>query len=123
MASDPNTIASLIERMEQSGWITRKQHERDKRAHRIRISENGKQQYFAIREIALKLQSEVFDQIPTGRRENFLEDLAEVAASCNHAALNSPKKGTRYLKKKEVSELLGPPELEVPQLDTPSPRG
>ena len=35
MSSDPNTIASLLERMESAGWLERKRHERDKRAYRI----------------------------------------------------------------------------------------
>src|SRR3954471_1202337 len=35
MTSDPNTVASLLERMERTGWIERKPHEADRRAHRI----------------------------------------------------------------------------------------
>src|SRR6476619_8561233 len=35
MTSDPNTVASLLERMERSGWVERKTHEDDRRAHRI----------------------------------------------------------------------------------------
>src|SRR5262245_29730106 len=32
MSSDPNTVASLLERMEGAGWIERKTHEHDRRA-------------------------------------------------------------------------------------------
>src|SRR5688572_19352236 len=42
MSSDPNTVASLLERMESVGWIERKTHEQDKRAHRIRLLPAGK---------------------------------------------------------------------------------
>src|SRR3984957_2831061 len=37
MASDPNTVASLLERMERAGWIARQRHETDRRAKRIGI--------------------------------------------------------------------------------------
>ena len=36
MASDPNTIASLVERMEKNGLIERSAHEKDRRAYRLR---------------------------------------------------------------------------------------
>src|SRR5271157_6466842 len=32
IASDPNTIGALVERMERSGWIARVPHEEDRRA-------------------------------------------------------------------------------------------
>src|ERR1700728_339263 len=37
IASDPNTIAALVERMERSGWIARAPHESDRRANRLRL--------------------------------------------------------------------------------------
>src|ERR1700729_1258673 len=37
MSSDPNTIASLLERMETAGLLERKAHERDRRANRISL--------------------------------------------------------------------------------------
>src|ERR1041385_2782519 len=37
MASDPNTIASLLERMEKAGLIERRTHEKDRRANRIQL--------------------------------------------------------------------------------------
>ena len=42
MSSDPNTIASLLERMENFGWIERRTHEKDRRAHRIRIASRNR---------------------------------------------------------------------------------
>src|SRR5438477_11968034 len=37
ISSDPNTIASLLERMEAAGLIERKRDEKDRRAHRIQV--------------------------------------------------------------------------------------
>src|SRR5437016_9070862 len=37
ISSDPNTVAALLERMEQAGLIERQAHERDRRANRLRL--------------------------------------------------------------------------------------
>src|SRR3954471_24564389 len=55
MSSDPNTVASLVERMETSGLIQRGPHETDRRAHRIKLLAKGKRPYNAGREIAVAL--------------------------------------------------------------------
>src|ERR1700716_2679237 len=52
MSSDPNTVASLLERMEQAGWLKREPHEGDRRAHRIRLLPAGKQKFAEARAIA-----------------------------------------------------------------------
>src|SRR5262252_8324247 len=35
ISSDPNTVASLLERMENAGLLERQAHEKDRRAHRL----------------------------------------------------------------------------------------
>src|SRR5215813_4133378 len=42
MSSDPNTIASLLERMEDNDLVERREHEQDRRAYRIRLKPLGK---------------------------------------------------------------------------------
>src|SRR5881396_4195380 len=42
MSSDPNTVASLLERMEKSGLLERRAHEKDRRAHRLYLKVEGK---------------------------------------------------------------------------------
>src|ERR1051325_1393287 len=59
MSSDPNTVASLLERMDKLGYIERQPHERDRRAHRIKLLPKGKKTYEAARAIAVALQAEV----------------------------------------------------------------
>jgi DNA-binding MarR family transcriptional regulator len=95
MASDPNTIASLVERMEKSGLIERKTHEKDRRAYRLRLKPLGKKKYQDVREIALELQTEILSALPQERRENFLEELAAVGNTCVTAAGKLPKKINR----------------------------
>lgn len=93
MSSDPNTIASLLERMQKAGWIERKQHESDRRAYRIRLKPAGMRKYEELRDIAIGLQSEVLGTVPEGRREDLLADLNAVADACRNAAeVSSVKK-------------------------------
>ena len=93
MSSDPNTIASLVERMEKAGWIERLAHEKDRRAYRIRVKPEGKRLYKKLRELAIGLQASVLTVLPEGERESFLAQLATVADACREAAENSPKRG------------------------------
>jgi DNA-binding MarR family transcriptional regulator len=86
MSSDPNTIASLLERMESSGWIARKPHESDRRAYRIRVTRAGKSKFTQLREIAIELQTAVLASLPENDREQFLENLSHLADACRAAA-------------------------------------
>jgi DNA-binding PadR family transcriptional regulator len=94
IASDPNTIAVLVERMEGMGWITRARHERDRRAYRLRLLPAGRAQFKRVRPIALALQAEVLAGWPEKKREEFLEDLARLADRCRAAAAGKEKART-----------------------------
>jgi DNA-binding MarR family transcriptional regulator len=95
IASDPNTIAALVERMEGMGWITRIRHEQDRRAYRLRLTAAGWQTYERVRDIAIALQTEVLENWPEKKREEFLEDLAFVAERCRMAAKREGKAGMK----------------------------
>ena len=86
MTSDPNTVGSLLERMESAGLVARKPHEKDRRAHRIQLTAAGRRKYLAARKIAIALQSEVLLVLPEAAREPFLEQLALVADACRKTA-------------------------------------
>lgn len=91
ISSDPNTIASLLERMETGGMIERQTHETDRRAHRIIVLPQGRKTYKTARAIAIDLQTEILETLPEESREAFLEHLATVADACRVAAEKSPK--------------------------------
>src|SRR5580658_6716524 len=86
IASEPNTIGALVERMAGAGWIERVPHERDGRAYRLRLLPAGRAQYERVREIALALQTEVMGDWPEQKRERFLHDLSWIADQCRAAA-------------------------------------
>ena len=91
MSSDPITVASLLERMEESGWIERRAHESDRRAYRIRLLESGLTRYHSVRDLAVQLQADVLGGLPESEREHFLEQLETVATACKQAADDSSK--------------------------------
>ena len=91
MSSDPNTVASLLERMQEAGWIERKAHERDRRAYRICLLPSGHEKYREVRDLAVGLQSDVLADLPESERERFLEQLEVVAMACRRAAETSAK--------------------------------
>jgi DNA-binding MarR family transcriptional regulator len=93
MSSDPNTIASLLERMEAAGWVERRPHEKDRRAYRIRLKTSGKNLYRNLRQLAIDLQSGVLTVLPEAEREDFLSHLAAVADACREAAEQAPRRG------------------------------
>ena len=94
MSSDPNTVASLLVRMEQAALVERTAHETDRRAYRIRLLTAGKRKYQAARGIAIALQTEALSVLPASERELFLEHLDRVAHACYAGAEKSPKQST-----------------------------
>lgn len=86
ITSDPNTVAALLERMEKAGWVERKMHEHDRRAHRITVAAAGKKKFLQVRKIARTLQTEVLTVLPEDERERFLGHLAAIADACRQAA-------------------------------------
>jgi len=86
MASDPNTIASLVERMEVSGLLKRETDRQDRRARRMRLTTRGRASFEAGLSEARALQDEVTSVLPAPDRERFLQDLERVAEACQSAA-------------------------------------
>ena len=82
MASDPNTIAALVERMNSDGLVKRKVDPTDRRARLISPTLKGRRIYAKARPIAVELQAEVLEVIPAGERERLLEQIEILAEAC-----------------------------------------
>jgi len=82
MASDPNTITSTLARMEKHGLVERRQHETDRRAHRVKLLPKGRRTFEKGRKIAMELQSHILGALPEGERLNFLRSMELVADAC-----------------------------------------
>jgi len=92
MSSDPNTIASLVDRMNKAGMIDRATDAQDRRAYRLRINGKGRKVYQEARRIALELQETVLSAIDPGAHDVFLEHLNAVADACVNEAEQSPRR-------------------------------
>ena len=84
ISSDPNTIASLLERMESNGLIKRRPHEKDRRANRVELLSSANNKYEAIIQEAIELQGQVLDKLPESDREKFLSNLEIIADACRN---------------------------------------
>lgn len=85
ISSDPNTVTSLLKRMEANGLIQRRCDAEDRRARRIVLNEDGRRIYEQAAPLALELQKTVLTSLPEDRREVFLQDLEIIADSCQSA--------------------------------------
>jgi DNA-binding MarR family transcriptional regulator len=85
MASDPNTITSILRRMEKAALLSRHPHETDRRAHRVRLEPKGHRVFTEAFEIARTLQDEALSVLPESRRARFLAELDAVAEACSEA--------------------------------------
>ena len=92
MASDPNTITSILRRMEKAGFLSRHPHETDRRARRVRLEPKGHRIFAEAFEIALRLQEEALSVLPESRRARFLADLDAIAEVCS-GAVNRKQSG------------------------------
>jgi DNA-binding MarR family transcriptional regulator len=92
ISSDPNTVASLVHRMEKAGLLERQTLKADRRANRLRLQPRGREKYHKARAIAVALQAEVLDSLPAARRETFLADLDAVAEACRVVAANETER-------------------------------
>jgi DNA-binding MarR family transcriptional regulator len=95
MSSDPNTVASLLERMERAGLLQRDTHEKDRRARRLRLKAMGRKKYEEARVIAVEMQEEVMASLPPATRESFLQDLDVLGQACRAAAASTAGSQTR----------------------------
>lgn len=90
MASDPNTITSTLARMERNGLVARAPHERDRRAHRVKLQPAGRQTFEQARQIAMDLQEQILAVLPADRRTAFLDELETVADGCASTLEKAP---------------------------------
>lgn len=79
MASDQNTIASLVSRMESAKMVIRNDHARDGRCNILIASSKGQALFKRINPIAEALQTQLLKAIPRDEREGFLANLCRLA--------------------------------------------
>ena len=86
MVSDPNTVASLLRRMEKAGWINRRPRPNDLRAKEATPTKNGLRIFAEARSHALSLEKTVLASLSEQEQEIFLKLLEKVADACMQKA-------------------------------------
>jgi DNA-binding MarR family transcriptional regulator len=89
MGSDPNTIASLVKRMEDSKLLDRQVSKEDRRARELCVTGKGEEVYESCRVSALDLQTEVLSVLSDEEIETFLKLLEKVTNAASVAAEES----------------------------------
>jgi DNA-binding MarR family transcriptional regulator len=88
MASDANTITSLLTRMQSAALIERQAHASDRRCNILRATAKGRATHLRIQPHAHALQEAVMAALPPAERAHFLAQLSLVASACQNAALD-----------------------------------
>jgi DNA-binding MarR family transcriptional regulator len=91
MASDPNTIAATVRRMESSGLLLRSAHQRDRRARQVTLRPEGARLFELAHAIAAELQRAVLSELEPEESERFLELLEKIAEACAKQASDPSK--------------------------------
>ncbi|MCP5518186.1 MAG: winged helix-turn-helix transcriptional regulator [Verrucomicrobiales bacterium] len=91
MASDANTMAALIERMEAAGFLRRESDRTDRRAKRAQLEPLGADRLAAAAGFALDLHAAILSVLPAAERATFLRQLEAVAGACQNALADSPR--------------------------------
>lgn len=81
MASDPNTIAGLVKRLEIAKLVQRLPHA-DARCRRIVAVAQARKLRSRLQPVASELQEAVIAAVPAAERDRFLRHLAAVAEAC-----------------------------------------
>ncbi len=95
---DRSTLADLVKRLVDRGFLQRKRTKEDARANALRISANGRRALSASQVAAAHADAGILAALPAERRKSFLHDLELISTALdtleqtNGAKLPKPKK-------------------------------
>lgn len=104
---DRSTLADLVARMAQRGLLSRERSTLDARAMAVRLTPEGEAALADARPSVVEADRQIMALLPKGRRESFLEILAELAGAADAApeeaiaAARAEKKRLKELRKAE----------------------
>lgn len=104
---DRSTLADLVARMAQRGLLSRERSTLDARAMAVRLTPEGEAALADARPRVVEADRQIMALLPKGRRDSFLEILAELAGAADAApeeaiaAARAEKKRLKELRKAE----------------------
>ena len=100
---DRSTLADLVARMAQRGLLSRERSTLDARAMAVRLTPEGEAALADARPRVVEADRQIMALLPKGRRESFLEILAELAGAADAAPEEAI--ATARAEKKRLKEL------------------
>lgn len=108
---DRSTLADLVARMTRRGLLSRQRSTLDARAMAVNLTTEGETALAKARPRVIEADRQIMALLPKGRRETFLEILAELAGAADAApqealaAVRAEKKRLKELRKAEKAAL------------------
>ncbi len=112
---DRSTLADMVARMIEKGWLGRERSKTDARAKTVRLTDKGST---ALSEIAPKVQAadeRILANLVASRRSGFISSLAALAASSGEGALED----LAQKKKKKTDKAVKPAKAKTAKLEKP----
>ena len=94
------TLAGILDRLEQDGWITRKSHTGDRRRKTVHLQRRSAAMLDRIFSTAQELRHELLADIPKQDLETCLGVLAQIRARAESVPQNGVRNGTERRKSK-----------------------
>ena len=81
IAYDRATIGGVIKRLEQKGLVTRTPDDEDRRAFKLNLTEQGKDQLAALQPVVLALQNDILSELSGAEKAMLLELMMKAVKS------------------------------------------
>lgn len=102
---DRSTLADMMSRMEQRGWVTRAASPVDGRAHAVRLAPAGSAALASATRHARAADAAILDALPRTKRRTFLSILAKLAKFADETARKEEREGRRQAKQQAREKL------------------
>ena len=96
---DRSTLADMLNRLEQRGWVARKASEADARAKAVRLTDAGGETLIAARQHARAADAAILDALPRTKRKAFVAILEKLSAHADKLAKQAERDAKREAKK------------------------
>ncbi len=83
---EPITVARLIDRMEEAGWVERRADSSDRRVHRLYITEPARPVMARLEAVSNELREEAFIGLSEAERDQLLDLLTRVRVNLSERA-------------------------------------
>src|SRR6201996_3179529 len=92
---DRSTLAEMVRRMLENGFLSRERTEEDQRANAVAISPSGRKALRSARNAADRAERALLEALPLAERQKFVKALREIASAAEAFMANGAAKAQR----------------------------